>query len=56
VVGLYMDPPDRAVVFSFDEKTQCQARHPQVGDPDGSSELEWRLLPPPALRVDVCRT
>jgi transposase len=25
VVGLYMDPPDRAVVFSFDEKTQCQA-------------------------------
>jgi len=25
VVGLYMDPPQRAVVFSFDEKTQCQA-------------------------------
>jgi len=25
VVGLYMDPPDRAAVFSFDEKTQCQA-------------------------------
>ena len=25
VVGLYMDPPARAVVFSFDEKTQCQA-------------------------------
>lgn len=25
VVGLYLDPPDRAVVFSFDEKTQCQA-------------------------------
>jgi transposase len=25
VVGLYMDPPERAVVFSFDEKTQCQA-------------------------------
>jgi len=25
VVGLYMDPPKRAVVFSFDEKTQCQA-------------------------------
>jgi transposase len=25
VVGLYMNPPDRAVVFSFDEKTQCQA-------------------------------
>ncbi|MEK7169924.1 MAG: IS630 family transposase, partial [Patescibacteria group bacterium] len=25
VVGLYLDPPKRAVVFSFDEKTQCQA-------------------------------
>ena len=25
VVGLYMDPPKRAVVFSFDEKTQVQA-------------------------------
>lgn len=25
VVGLYLDPPQRAVVFSFDEKTQCQA-------------------------------
>lgn len=25
VVGLYQDPPERAVVFSFDEKTQCQA-------------------------------
>jgi hypothetical protein len=25
VVGLYLDPPERAIVFSFDEKTQCQA-------------------------------
>lgn len=25
VVGLYLDPPARAMVFSFDEKTQCQA-------------------------------
>jgi len=25
VVGLYIDPPEAAVVFSFDEKTQCQA-------------------------------
>jgi transposase len=25
VVGLYQNPPERAVVFSFDEKTQCQA-------------------------------
>lgn len=25
VVGLYLDPPERAMVFSFDERTQCQA-------------------------------
>ena len=25
VVGLYVKPPEKAVVFSFDEKTQCQA-------------------------------
>ena len=25
VVGLYLDPPQRAVVFSFDEKSQIQA-------------------------------
>jgi transposase len=25
VVGLYLDPPERAVVFSYDEKTQVQA-------------------------------
>lgn len=25
VVGLYMNPPEAAAVFSFDEKTQCQA-------------------------------
>jgi transposase len=24
VVGLYLNPPARAVVFSYDEKTQCQ--------------------------------
>ena len=25
VVGLYLDPPDNALVFSVDEKTQIQA-------------------------------
>lgn len=25
VVGLFLDPPERAVVFSFDERTQCPA-------------------------------
>lgn len=24
-LGMYLNPPRRAVVFSFDEKTQCQA-------------------------------
>ncbi len=24
-LGLYLNPPERAVVFSFDEETQCQA-------------------------------
>lgn len=30
IVGLYMNPPERAAVFCLDEKTQCQAldRHP----------------------------
>jgi hypothetical protein len=25
VVGLYLDPPDRALVLCCDEKSQCQA-------------------------------
>ena len=28
VVGLYLDPPERAVVFCFDEKSQIQAWTP----------------------------
>ncbi len=28
VVGLYMNPPDGAIVFSFDEKSRIQARTP----------------------------
>ena len=35
VVGLYVDPPERAVVFSFDEKTQCQ----QPASRDKASQL-----------------
>ena len=38
VVGLYLDPPDKAVVFSFDEKTQCQAldrTQPSLPTPTG---------------------
>jgi hypothetical protein len=33
VVGLYLDPPKRAVVFSFDGKTQCQALDPHPAEP-----------------------
>ena len=34
VVGLYVDPPERAVVFAFDEKSQIQALdHTQPGLP-----------------------
>ena len=34
VVGLYLDPPERAVVFAFDEKSQLQALdRPQPGLP-----------------------
>jgi hypothetical protein len=29
VVGLYLNPPARAVVFSFDEKTQGLGRRPR---------------------------
>ena len=38
VVGLYLNPPERAVVFSFDEKTQCQAldrTQPSLADQAG---------------------
>ena len=33
VVGLYLDPPERAVVFSFDEKTQCPGVGPHPAEP-----------------------
>jgi transposase len=37
VVGLYLNPPARAVVFSYDEKTSCQAldRTPAVAADEG---------------------
>jgi hypothetical protein len=31
VVGLYLDPPERAVVFSFDEKVRHEAPLDRVG-------------------------
>jgi hypothetical protein len=36
VVGLYMDPPDNAVVLSVDEKTQMQALDPCSSDDRGA--------------------
>ena len=38
VVGFYMNPPARAAVFSFDEKTQCQADGPY---PAESADGSW---------------
>jgi len=65
VVGLYLDPRRRAVVFSFDEKTQCQAldrTQPSLPMKPGRGRtmthdykrntLERR---PPAVRVDQDR-
>jgi transposase len=55
VVGLYMNPPKRAVVFSFDEKTQCQAldrTQPRLPLRPGraGTMTRWHLhfTPPPA--------
>ena len=33
VVGLYLDPPERAVVLCVDEKSQIQALGPDRADP-----------------------
>jgi transposase len=46
VVGLYVDPPARAAVFCFDEKTQCQALDRQIHSttiepPSGSRKYAW---------------
>jgi hypothetical protein len=48
VVGLYMNPPERAVVFSFDEKTQCQG-----SDPFHSAT---RLRPLESAPCRICRS
>tara|TARA_B100001059_G_C17500629_1_gene410876 strand:- start:64 stop:339 length:276 start_codon:yes stop_codon:yes gene_type:complete len=37
IVGLYLDPPDRAVVLCVDEKSQIQAIDP---DPTGTAAQE----------------
>jgi hypothetical protein len=40
VVGLYPDPPDRALVLSCDEKSQCQAlERTQPGLPLGQGHI-----------------
>lgn len=40
VIGLYLDPPDKAMVFCCDEKTQCQAlERTQPGLPLGSGHI-----------------
>jgi hypothetical protein len=40
VVGLYLDPPDRALVLCCDEKSQCQAlERTQPGLPSGQGHI-----------------
>lgn len=49
VVGLYMSPPDHAVVFSFDEKSQIQAlerAQPILPMDLGQPERQTHNLPP----------
>ena len=43
VIGLYLDPPDRALVFCCDEKSQCQAlERTQPGLPLGCGHINTR--------------
>src|SRR4029453_14935179 len=43
VVGLYLDPPDRALVLCCDEKSQCQAlARTQPGLPLGQGHIRTR--------------
>jgi transposase len=43
VVGLYLNPPDRALVLCVDEKTQVQAREPTApAVPTGRGQVEQR--------------
>ena len=43
VIGLYLDPPDRALVFCCDEKSQCQAlERTQPGLPLGCGHINTK--------------
>jgi len=43
IIGLYMDPPDKALVFCCDEKTQCQAlERSQPGLPLGMGHIKTK--------------
>lgn len=43
VIGLYLDPPEKAIVFCCDEKSQCQAlERSQPGLPLGSGHIKTR--------------
>jgi transposase len=43
VIGLYLDPPDRALVLCCDEKSQCQAlERTQPGLPLGIGHIQTR--------------
>jgi DNA-binding NarL/FixJ family response regulator len=52
VVGLYFDPPERALVLCVDEKTQVQAREPTAPSvPTQPGQLERRTHDEAAVAV-----
>jgi hypothetical protein len=52
VVGLYFDPPERALVLCVDEKTQVQAREPTApAVPTQPGQLERRTHDEAAVAV-----
>ena len=55
IVGLYLNPPDHAVVLSFDEKPQIQAleRAQPIADGHGSARTPVRTTTSAMARVDL---
>ena len=63
VIGLYLHPPEKALVLCCDEKTQCQAlERSQPGLPLGIGHIRTRIMttsdtaPSPCLRLSTTWT
>jgi hypothetical protein len=55
VIGLYLDPPDKALVLCYDEKSQCQAlERTQPGLPLGIGHIRNKHLWLSAYSRKVC--